>query len=114
MKFFYNLSYEVLPPYFNYYLGVINEDLPCQYELRETARPLIRAPKTRLVFTESSLLFQLINLLNCTHTKYPEILEKIKNKSHTYHGFSFNVKEKYLETYKHECTNLVCYKCGRM
>ena len=30
MKFFYNLSYEALPPYFNYYLGVINEDLPCR------------------------------------------------------------------------------------
>ena len=83
----------------------------CQYELRETARPLIRAPKTRLVSTESSLLFQLIHLLNCTHTKYPEIPEKIKQ---TYHGFSFNVKEKYLQTYKYECTNLVCYKCGRM
>ena len=29
MKFYYNLSYNLLPSYFNYYLKVINNDFPC-------------------------------------------------------------------------------------
>ena len=114
MKFYYNLSYNLLPSYFNYYLEVINNAFPCQYELRQIARPLIRPQRTRLVFTELNVLFQLIQLLNYTHIHYPEILENIKYKTHTYHGFSYNVKEKYLGTYKYECSNLICYKCGRM
>ena len=32
MKFYYNLSYNVLPSYFNDYLEVINNAFPCQYE----------------------------------------------------------------------------------
>ena len=110
MKFYYN----VLPSYFNYYWEVINNGFPCQYELRQIARPLIRPQRTRLVFTESNVLFQLIQLLNYTRTHYPEMLEKVKYKTHTYHGFSYNVKAKYLGTYKYECSNLICYKCGRI
>ena len=59
MKFYNNLSYN-LPSYFNYYLEVINNDFPCQYELRQIVRPLIRPQRTRLVFTGSNALFQLI------------------------------------------------------
>ena len=77
MKFYYNLSYNLLPSYFDHYLEVINEDLPCQYQLRHTARPLILPPRTRLVFAELSLLFQLIKLLNHTHITLQEILKKI-------------------------------------
>ena len=64
MKFYYNLTYTLLPSYFYYYLEVINNAFPCQYELRQIARPLIRPQRTRLVFTESNVLFQLIQLLN--------------------------------------------------
>ena len=71
MKFYYNLSYNLLPSYFNYYLEVINNAFPCQYELRQIARPLIRPQRTRLVFTELNVLFQLIQLLNYTHIHYP-------------------------------------------
>ena len=42
MKFYYNLSYNLLSLYFNYYLEVINNDFACQYELRHIARSLIR------------------------------------------------------------------------
>ena len=105
MKFYYNLSYNVLPSYFNCYLEVIDDDFPCQYALRQTSRPLIRSQMTRLVSTESSVLHQLIQLLNCTHTQFPEIIEKLNIKL-TYFGFSYNVKEKYLGTYIYECTNL--------
>ena len=42
MKLYYNLSYNFLPSYFNYYLEVINNAFPWQYELRQIARSLIR------------------------------------------------------------------------
>ena len=74
MKFYHNLSYNLLPSYFNCYLEVIDDDLPGQYALRKTARSLIRPQTTRLVSTKSSVLHQLIQLLNCTHTQYPEIM----------------------------------------
>ena len=62
MRFYYNLSYNLLPSYFNYNLGVINNAFPCQYELQQIARPLIRPQRTRLVCTELNVLFQLIQL----------------------------------------------------
>ena len=68
LKFYYNLSYNLIPSYFKYYLEVINNAFPCQYELRQIAGPLIRSQRTRLVFTALSVLFQLIQLLNYTHT----------------------------------------------
>ena len=36
LKFYYNLSYNLLPSYFNCYLKVTNDDLPCQYALRQS------------------------------------------------------------------------------
>ena len=57
--FYYNLSYNLLPSYFNCYLEVINDDLPCQYALRQTARPLIRPQMTLLVSTEIDTVIKL-------------------------------------------------------
>ena len=37
MKFYYNLSYNLVPSYFNCDLEVIDDDLPCQYALRQTS-----------------------------------------------------------------------------
>ena len=104
--------YLKLPSYFNYYLEVINNAFPCQYALRQIARPLIRPQRTRLVFTESNVLFSIDTVIKLhththTHTHYPEILENVKYKTHTYHGFSYNVREKYLGTYNYECSNLI-------
>ena len=112
LKFYYNLSYGLLPSYFDCYLDVLNVNTPCGYELRQSARPKIRLPRTRLIFTESCLLYQLIKLINCTQTNNPEILEKIHKKTHTYFGFNFNVTRIYLSTYTYECTVPNCFKCG--
>ena len=49
MKFCYNLSYNLLPSYFNYYLEVINNAFPCQYELRQIARPLTSTKNTSCI-----------------------------------------------------------------
>ena len=62
----------------------------------QTARPLYA--KKLLVSTESSVLHELIQLLYCTHTQYPEILEKININSNIL-WLTHNVKQKYLETY---------------
>ena len=42
MKFYYNLSYNLLPSYFNCYLEVINNAFPYQYELRQIAVVVVR------------------------------------------------------------------------
>ena len=59
--FYYNLSYGLLPSYFNCYIDVLNVNTSCEYELRQSARPKIRLPGTRLISTESCLLYQIIN-----------------------------------------------------
>ena len=70
MKFYYNLSYNLLPSYFNYYLEVTNNDFPCQYELRQLARPLIRPQRTRFCFHRIKCFIDTVIKLH-THTHYP-------------------------------------------
>ena len=71
-KFYYNLSYGLLPSYFNCYFDVLNVNTPCGYTLRQGARPKIRMPRTRLIFTESCLLYKLIKVIHCTQTIIPK------------------------------------------
>ena len=111
LKFYYNISYGLSPSYFNCYIDVLNVNKPCGYELRQSTRPKIRLPRTRLIFTESCLLYQLIKLINFTQTNNSEILEKKIMKRHTYFGFNFNVTRIYLSTYTYECTMPNCFKC---
>ena len=59
LKFYYKLSYDLLPPYFNKYIEIIEQkparDLRFQY---------IHAPLVKHVYAECSPLFQLIKLIN--------------------------------------------------
>ena len=59
LKFYYKLSYDLLPPYFNKYIKIIEQkparDLRFQY---------IHAPLVKRVYAECSPLFQLIKLIN--------------------------------------------------
>ena len=114
LKLYYNLSYTLLPPYFESYLQIINADQRIYYDLRSDARPLIRPPRVYHKFAESSLIFQLIKIINDTQKYTPDILRKIHEKSHSYFGFSFNIKQIFLETYSFECNLTYCYKCGRL
>ena len=59
---------------------------------------------------ESNVLYQLINDTNYNN---PTIPKKVEKKSHTYYGFNFNVTHIFLEAYKYECQNYICYKYGR-
>ena len=96
---YYDLTNDCLPEYFTNYLHVINSKLPYSYQLRISARSLIRLPKIRHLFAEYGLQYQLVNLLNNTHEHYPEILAKIDGTSHSMSapgGFTANI---YLNTY---------------
>ena len=59
LKFYYKLSYDLLPPYFNKYIEIIEQkparDLRFQY---------IHAPLVKRVYAKCSPLFQLIKLIN--------------------------------------------------
>ena len=112
LKFYYKLSYQFLPKYFNGYLDVIRADVPYNYTLRQAARPLIRLPRVRHVFAQSTVLYQLIKLINETHNKNPKILEKIDQKSHTLQSLSFNVTQIYLQNYNFECSLQNCFICN--
>ena len=64
LKIYYNLSYGLLPSYFNCYLDVLNGNTPCGYELRQNARPKMRLPRPRLIFTESCKVIFSIFIIN--------------------------------------------------
>ena len=102
LKFYYNLSCNLLPSYFNGYLDVIHIEVNHRYMLRPAARPAIQLPRTRLVLSESRVLYQLIELINNTYVQYPKILQKIEENSHTFHGFCYNVTQTYLQAYQYD------------
>ena len=80
LKFYYNLTYNLLPTYFNCYLEILNRELPHSYHLQLGAHPVIRIPRTRLIFAESSVLYQLVKLINFTLLMNPELIRKIREK----------------------------------
>ena len=107
LKFYYKLSYDLLPPYFNYYIEVIE-----QKPVRNLRQHYIHAPLIKRVYAECSPLFQLIKLINCLKSDVNDtILNKIAEKSHSYNGFAFNVT--ILDTYDPICRIELCYVCLR-
>ena len=59
LKFYYKLSYDLLPPYFNNYIEIIE-----QKPARDLRYQYIHAPLVKSVYAECSPLFQLIKLIN--------------------------------------------------
>ena len=109
LKFYYKLSYDLLPPYFNYYIEVIG-----QKPVRNLRQHYIHAPLIKRVYAECSPLFQLIKLINCLKSDVNDtILNKIAEKSHSYNGFAFNVTRTILDTYDPICRIELCYVCIR-
>ena len=79
----------LLPQYLESYRDVI-ESAPA----RELRQHYIHPPLIRRVYAEYSPLFQLIKLINSLKADKNDtnvFWEKIQLKSHTFHGFSFNV-----------------------
>ena len=107
LKFYYKLSYDLLPPYFNNYIDIIE-----QKPARDLRFQFIHAPLVKRVYAECSPLFQLIKLINSLKNDANDtILKKIDEKSYSYNGFAFNVTRCFLDTYDPICRIENCYVC---
>ena len=107
LKFYYKLSYDLLPPYFNNYIDIIE-----QKPARDLRFQFIHAPLVKRVYAECSPLFQLIKLINSLKNDANDtILKKIDEKSHSNNGFAFNVTRCFLDTYDPICRIENCYVC---
>ena len=107
LKFYYKLSYNLLPPYFNNYIDIIE-----QKPARDLRFQFIHAPLVKRVYAECSPLFQLIKLINSLKNDANDtILKKNDEKSHSYNGFAFNVTRCFLDTYDPICRIENCYVC---
>ena len=99
LKFFYKLSYGLLPQYFNCYRDVIEKQPP-----RVLPRHIIHQPMIKRIYAECSPLFQLIKLLNNMKTDPTDvILEKIITKSESCGRLSYSVIKTYLNAYDPIC-----------
>ena len=86
LKFYYKLTCDLLPSYFNTYLDVIN-----RAPLRQLRINLIHQPVIKRSYAKCGLLYQLVDLLNSLQINPNDtILAKIYKKSHSYNGFAFN------------------------
>ena len=107
LKFYYKLSYGLLPQYFNCYRDVIKKQPP-----RVLRQHIIHQPMIKRVYAECSPLFQLIKLLNNMRTDPTDvILEKIITKSESYGRLSYSVIKTYLNAYDPICRIENCFVC---
>ena len=97
----------ILPPYFITYSEILTQNPP--FELRHN---YIHAPLGKRVYSECSLLVQLIKLINTLkHDENNTILRKITEKSHSYSGFAFSVTRCFLNIYDPICRIDNSYVC---
>ena len=102
LKFFYKLSYDFLPPYFNTYCDMIMQE-PARTLRQNLIYPLLVFLKR--VYIECSPLVQLIAVVNKFKTdKNDTILVMIESKSHSLSRFSFSVFRLFLYPYNPVCT----------
>ena len=107
LKFYYKLSYDLLPPYFITYSEILTQNPP-----RELRHNYIHAPLVKRVYSECSPRFQLVKLTNfLKYDKNDTILRKITETSYSYNGFAFNVTRCFLNTYDPICRIDNCYVC---
>ena len=110
LKFYYKLTCDLLPSYFNTYLDVINRAPPRQLRIN-----LIHQPVIKRNYAKCGLLYQINPKCGLLYQINPNdtILAKIYEKSHSYNSFAFNVTRIYLDTYDPVCRLRYCYVCER-
>ena len=107
LKFYYKLSYNLLPPYFDNYSETLE-----QKPIRDLRQNLIHGPLIKRVYAECSPLFQLVKLINTLEKgKNDTIMKKITDKTHSYKGFAYNVTRFLLDPYDPICRIDNCYAC---
>ena len=84
LKFYYKLSNNFLPPYFDSYRDVINREPPCALRQHFIHQPMIKRS-----YAECTLLFQLIKFINAMrHDPADTILETTAQNNQSYCQFS--------------------------
>ena len=107
LKFYYKLSNNLLPPYFESYLDVINREPP-----RALRQHFIHQPMIKRSYAECTPLFQLIKLINAMRRDPTDtILEIIAQNNQSYCQLSYNIKKIYLDTYDPICRIRNCFVC---
>ena len=91
LKFYYKLSYDLVPSYFQTYREVIERE-----PTRDLRQHCIHPPLIKRVYAECSPLIQLIKLINSLKAdKYDTILEKNR------------IKKSYLSRIFFQCTECI-------
>ena len=107
LKFFYKLSYDLLPSYFRRYRDVIDKDPP-----RVLRRHLIHQPLIKRAYAECTPLYQLIKLINIMKTDPTDtVLCKIAENSQSYVQLSYYIKKSFLNAYDPICRIENCFVC---
>ena len=107
LKFYYKLSNNLLPPYFEGYLDVINREPP-----RALRQHFIHQPMIKRSYAECTPLFQLIKLINAMRRDPTDtILEIIAQNNQSYCQLSYNIKKIYLDAYDPICRIKNCFVC---
>ena len=103
LKFYYQLSYDLLSPYFNIYNVILRQE-----PARDLRQHYIHPPLVKRVHAECSPLIQLIKLNNTLkQDENDTILRKITEKT----IFTFIVTRCFLNTYDSICRIENCYVC---
>ena len=107
LKFYYKLSNNLLPPYFEGYLDVINREPP-----RALRQHFIHQPMIKRSYAECTPLLQLIKLINAMRRDPTDtILEIIAQNNQSYCQLSYNIKKIYLDAYDPICRIRNCFVC---
>ena len=107
LKFFYKLSYDLLPPYFNSYHDVIDKEPP-----RVLRQHFIHQPMIKRVYAECTPLYQLIKLINMMRNDPTDsILNKISENNQSYVQLSYYIKKSFLNANDPICRIENCFVC---
>ena len=104
LKFYYKLTCDLLPSYFNTYLDVINRAHPRQLRIN-----LIHQAVIKQNYAKCGLLYQLVDFINSLQINPNDNFSQNLRKSRPYNGFAFNVTRIYLDTYDSICRLRYCY-----
>ena len=103
LKFLHKLLHNNLPSYFQTYWEHFTKSV-VNYNLRPRVLPV---PRIHHVYAESLFVYQLVKILNNFDSL---IIVKLKERSHSFAGFSTYVTRYFIEKYSDK-TNLRCPSC---
>ena len=110
LKFFYKLSNNSLPPYFDSYKTLI-QPLTNRYPLR---RPLYQTFRVNHEYARISLKYQFVSFLSNLSESNSQLLNNILENVHIqpFIGFSRFIPNNLVSLYKYECCIRDCYVCN--